>query len=401
VLALLVVCSFLCLVDRTNLSIGATDIQRDLGLDDAQLGVLLSAFFFTYAAFQLFSIAGWFADRFHVGWVLAIGFLTWTATTALSGLAHSFAMLLGLRLLLGAGESVAYPCFARILVNHFPEQRRGIANALMDASTKIGPSVGTLLGGLLILHYGWRPFFLTLGFFGVLWLVPWIKWMPRGQALETRQDPAAVPTVLELLRHRDPWATALGQFCANYYWSFLITWLPSYLEKERHFPKDKMAFFGSAAFLLIAVISVLSGVAADVWITRGGSPTVVRKTFAGTGMALATIILPVAVVRDETLGMALLFAACVAFGIYTPTIFAITQTLAGPAAAGKWTSFQNGFANLAGVAAPIATGWIVQSTGRFYLAFVLTAAIALAGAFFLVFGVGRIEQVRFRLRRAE
>jgi ACS family D-galactonate transporter-like MFS transporter len=95
--------------------------------------------------------------------------------------------------------------------------------------------------------------------------------------------------------------------------------------------------------------------------------------------------------------MALLFLACVAFGIYTPTMFAITQTLAGPLAAGKWTGLQNGFANLAGVAAPLVTGWVVESTGQFYLAFLIAAVIALAGGGFLVLGVGRIEQVKFKV----
>jgi MFS family permease len=96
--------------------------------------------------------------------------------------------------------------------------------------------------------------------------------------------------------------------------------------------------------------------------------------------------------------MALLFLACVAFGIYTPTIYAMTQTLAGPLAAGKWTGLQNGFANLAGIAAPLVTGWIVDRTGEFYLAFLVAAIVALAGAGFLVLGVGRIEQVTFRVR---
>ena len=94
--------------------------------------------------------------------------------------------------------------------------------------------------------------------------------------------------------------------------------------------------------------------------------------------------------------MVLLFCACAAFGIYTPTLFAITQTLAGPLAAGKWTGLQNGFANMAGVVAPVVTGWVVQTTGGFHLAFVLAALIALAGAAFLTIGVGRIEPVRFK-----
>ncbi|MBS1828844.1 MAG: MFS transporter [Acidobacteria bacterium] len=396
ILALLVTCSFICLVDRTNLSVAATDIQRDLRLSDSQLGLLLSGFFFTYASFQLLAISGWVADRFHVSWVLAAGLLVWSAATVLSGLAQGFVAIFGMRLLLGIGESVAYPAYARILASNYKEHHRGLANALIDASTKAGTSLGTLMGGLLILRYGWRPFFVLLGVAGLLWLIPWGLWAPRGAGMGAQRKTEGAVGVRAILRQRAAWSTALGQFCANYFWYFLITWLPGYLEKERHFPKDKMAVFGSLAFLIIGVVSVTSGWLADRWIRVGGSPTRVRKTFAGSGLALSTMILPVAVIRDESSAMALLFLACIAFGIYTPTIFAITQTLAGPLAAGKWTGLQNGFANLAGVAAPLLTGWIVQVTGGFHLAFVLAAMIALAGAGFLVLGVKRIEQVDFR-----
>jgi MFS family permease len=396
ILALLVACSFICLVDRTNLSVAATDIQRDLHLNNAQLGLLLSAFFFSYAAAQLLSIAGWLADRFHVAWVLGLGLLVWSSATVLTGFAQTFVMIFALRLALGLGESVAYPAYSRILASYFEEHHRGLANALIDAATKAGTSLGTLAGGLLILRFGWRPFFIVLGLAGLAWLIPWTLWAPRGQAMAAQKSPAGAPGVRDILLQRAAWATSLGQFCANYFWYFLITWLPGYLEKERQCSKDKMALFGSVSFLLIGIVAVASGALADRWIRSGASPTLVRKTFAGAGLALSTIILPVALVRDERAAMALLFAACIAFGLYTPTIYAITQTLAGPLAAGKWTGLQNGFANLVGVAAPLLTGWIVQVTGEFYLAFVLAAAIALAGAGFLVFGVGRIEPVRFR-----
>jgi ACS family D-galactonate transporter-like MFS transporter len=395
ILALLVASSFICLIDRTNLSVAATDIQRELHLNSYQLGWLLSAFFATYASFQLFAISGWIADRFEVCWVLAAGFLLWSAATAFTGFAGSFAAIFALRLLLGAGESVAYPAYSRILVTHFPEERRGFANALIDASTKAGPAVGTLLGGLLMVHYGWRVFFFALGGLSMLWLIPWYFWMPVGSGTGPRRDTAGVPTVLDVLKQRSAWCTALGQFCSNYFWYFLITWLPAYLENDRHFAKEKMAMFGSFAFLLIALVSVTCGWLSDFWIARGGTPTLVRKSFAGTGLALSTIILPVASVHNETSAMILLFCACAAFGIYTPTMFAITQTLAGPLAAGKWTGLQNGFANMAGIAAPVVTGWVVQSTGGFHMAFVLAALIALLGAGFLTIGVGRIEPVRF------
>jgi MFS family permease len=400
VLALLVISGLLNYIDRANLSVGATNIQAELHISDYHLGRLLGAFFITYAACQFLGIAGWLVDRFNVSWVLATGFFLWSGATAITGAATAFGVVYALRLILGIGESVAYPSYSRILANNFPEHHRGFANALIDAGTKCGPALGTLLGGLLMARFGWRVFFVALGFGSLLWLVPWFFWMPRGKGVAAREHHGEVPSFGAILRHRAAWFTALGLFCSNYFWYFLITWLPPYLEKERHFSKDKMAVVGSAAFLAISLSAIVSGWLSDRFIADGGSPTRVRKTFAGTGLLLSTIILPVCVVNDERIAMALLILACLSFGLYTANVFAITQTLAGPRAAGKWTSIQNGFANFSGVVAPWLTGWVVQQTGEFYWAFVVAAAIVLAAAGMFVFGIGRIEPVQFLPRRA-
>ena len=395
VLLLLVISGFLNYFDRSNLSAGATDIQRELGLSAYHLGLLLSAFFWTYALMQLLGLSGWLVDRFNVCWILATGFFLWSAATAITGLAQFFVVVFGLRLVLGIGESVAYPSYSRILANNFPEHHRGFANAVIDAGTKTGPALGTLLGGLLMARYGWRAFFIVLGFTSLLWLVPWILWMPRGRGVSAREDPGGIPSVASILRQRSAWASGFGLFCTNYFWYFLLTWLPPYLETARHFAKSKMAVWGALAYFAIALSAVVSGKLSDRWIARGGSPTRVRKTFAGVGLTLSTLILPVAVIKDERAAMGLLLFTCLSYGLFTSNLFAITQTLAGPRASGKWTGLQNGFGNFAGVAAPWFTGWVVQQTGQFYLAFVAAAVIVLAGAFFFVVGVGPIQQVDF------
>jgi predicted MFS family arabinose efflux permease len=207
------------------------------------------------------------------------------------------------------------------------------------------------------------------------------------------EEAGTAPSIFDVLRQRSALFTALGLFCANYFWFFLLTWLPPYLEKERRFSKTKMAYVGSLAYLLIAISSVVCGHLSDYWIARGHTPNRVRKSFAGWGLAFSALAMPVAALRNETAALALLLLACVSFGLYSSNNFAITQTLAGPRAAGKWASFQNGFGNLAGVAAPWFTGWIVERTGEFYLAFVAAAVVVLCGAACYVFGVGKIQPV--------
>ena len=394
-LVLLVISGFLNYFDRSNLSVGAGQIQRELHLDALQLGMLLSAFFWTYALMQVLLIAGWLVERFNVCWILAGGFFLWSGATAVTGAARTFSVMFGLRLLLGVGESIAYPSYSRLLANYFPEERLGVANALIDAGTKLGPALGTLLGGWLMIVYGWRVFFVGLGAGSLIWLIPWLLWMPRGKGAEMREHPESMPGAWDILRQRAAVCTALGLFCSNYFWYFLVTWLPLYLQNERHFSTGRMTAVASSAYFAIALSATASGWLSDHLIARGSPANRVRKTFAGIGLTLSTIILPVAIVKDPGVATVLLLVACFCFGLYTANVFAITQTLAGPRASGKWTSLQNGFANFAGGTAPWLTGWIVKETGEYYWAFVVAAAVALASAGFYVVGIRRIEPVKW------
>src|SRR5436305_10796785 len=161
VLILLACSVFINYIDRGNLSIAAPLLKGELHISDAQLGLLLSAFFWTYAAFQI--VSGWLVDRFNVNWVIAGGFFLWSAATAATGFVRGFAALVVLRLILGIGESVAYPSYSKILARHFPEYHRGFANALIDAGSKCGPAVGTLVIGVLMTQYGWLQLVIVFG----------------------------------------------------------------------------------------------------------------------------------------------------------------------------------------------------------------------------------------------
>lgn len=388
-------------IDRGTLSMAATNIQSDLHLTNTQLGQLLAAFFWTYAICQFSYIAGWLADRLNVVWVLGCGVALWSIATGACGFAHSFLMMFVFRLALGAGECVAYPSYSRVIVNCFPAHRRGLSNGTIDAASKTGPAIGALLGGLFIGRFGWRVFFIVLGVVGLLWLIPWIKWRPQSPRLRAGFRHESPVDLKDLLRQPDLWWTTLALFCSNYVWYFLITWLPPYLEKERGLPKEKMAWISAIAYLAIAISSMASGWLSDHWIARGASATRVRKAFAGAGLTLSTSLVAVAVIDNAVIAIGILMFACAAFGIYASNTFAISQTLAGPAAAGRWTSVQNGIGNLAGVAAPWLTGWLVDRSGRFYVAFLVTAMMALASALTYVFALGRIEPVKFRTTALE
>ena len=390
ILILMVVSVAINYIDRTSLSTAAPLLGReaDLAITPAKMGVLLSAFFWTYACLQL--VSGWLVDRHGVRWVMAIGFFVWSAATAATGLVHGFATLLCLRLLLGAGESVAYPCYSKIIAGNFAEHQRGLANSLIDAGTKFGPALGILAGGILMERYGWRPVFIALGLGSLLWLPAWFAWMPHGHAA-ARATESSGPGFAAICAQRQAWATFIGHFSGNYLWYFLITWLPSYLVKERGFSMSTMAYVGALAFFVTGITTILTGALADRAIAAGATPTKVRKTCVITGLTLATSVVAVTLVHGSVASMACLMFACIAYGVFASSHWAIPQTIAGPVAAGKWTGLQNCLANLAGVAAPAITGFAVEKTGHFFWAFAICSAVVLVGAAAYAFLLGPVE----------
>src|SRR6266568_312755 len=270
VLFLLSVSVLINYIDRSNLSIAADLIKGELRISDLQLGALLSAFFWTYGCMQI--PAGWLADRFDVKWVFATGFLVWSAATAATGLMHGFAALIAIRVILGIGESVAFPSYSKILSTHFSEGRRGSANAAIVAGLAIGPAIGMVVGGTVVARFGWRPFFLVLGLGSLLCLAPWLIWMPRQPRIIAHATECQIG-ILDILVQRSAWGTCAGQFCINYCLYFLVTWLPSYLLRGRHFSMDRMASVGGLIFLLFAISSMIMGKMSDRWIAAGASAT--------------------------------------------------------------------------------------------------------------------------------
>ena len=391
-LVLLALSMFISFIDRGNLSVAAPLLKNELGLSATQLGILLSSFFWTYASFQM--VSGWLVDRFDVGWVIAIGFFLWSAATSVTGFVHGFAALIAVRLALGVGESVAFPSYCKILSRHFPEAQRGFANALIIAGFGCGPAFGALLGGTLMAKFGWRPFFIILGLVSMLWLIPWLRWRPRevqAQASALLQAPA----ISQILRQRSVWGTCAGLFSGNYVLYFLLTWLPSYLVQERHLSMQTMGLTSGVVYLLIAVSALICGWLSDRQIVAGVSPTRVRKTYTAAGMAVIAVFLPGCVMAGPFLALAMLIVASIAYGAYSSNLWAVTQTLAGPQAAGRWTGFQNLVGNLAGVLAPAITGFIVDRTGHFFGAFALTAVISLLGSVAWIFAVGPLKEVNW------
>lgn len=385
-LGLLVISVCINYADRGNLGVAAKSIETELHFSQENLGTLLGSFFLTYAAFQL--IAGKAIDRWNVNWVYALGFLLWSAATGLTGLMSSFPAILCLRLILGAGEAVAYPAYSKIISAVFPERLRGTANALIDAGSKVGPALGVMLGVKLLNRFTWRGMFIVIAAASLLWLIPWCFIVPKLAVKRLAKASIWSPDYRLLLQNRKVWGTILGLFGANYGWYFLLSWLPYYLENERKYTGDRLAFIGSLPFWAVAASSMTLGLVADALIRRGYEPGRVRQSIVSIGLlSCCAFILPAVLVQDQTLSIVLLILACISMGGFSSNHWALTQRLSGVEAAGKWTGLENCFGNTAGFAASYISGLSLRHTHSFVFAFSVVAVsllLSVAGYWFVI-----------------
>jgi MFS family permease len=394
VVGLIALSVFINYVDRGNLATAAPLVKDEFGLSNTQIGLLLSAFFWSYTPGQL--LAGWLAEKINAYRTLALGLAVWSLATAATGLAVGFSMLIVLRLILGLGESVAFPCSAKLFAQHLPTRRLGSANGLLSCGLALGPAFGTFAGGLLMAHVGWRPVFLLFGLASALWLIPWRMATRQASLRADAGEDGVAPSFFAILMQPRAWGSSLGHFCANYSLYFIISWLPLYLVKARGFTVAEMAEIGGVVYVINAVSAQAAGWLSDRWMSAGASDTRVRKTFAmGASVGCAACMLACAWGGTTTALIGLVLAG-VCLGFCAPTMYAIAQTLAGPRAGGKWMALQNCIANFAGIIGPIVTGIVVDRTGRFDMAFVIAAAVAIVGALAWGVMIGRVEAVRWR-----
>lgn len=380
-------------VDRGAISIAAPLMKPELGLSATKYGLAVSAFFWIYAPIQ-FGI-GWSIDRFCVYRLLAAGVALWALSTFLTGFVGGLAVLVALRLGLGLGEAFTFPAAAKIIARHVPADQRGMANAAIAMGIAFGPALGTFAGGLIAAHYGWRPIFLLFGAITLLWVVPWLKaarslpsYQPQG-----REEPTPV---MPILKSRAVWSMGLVHFTATYCLYFAVIWFPLYMVQRQGMSMERMTLIVTTGFVAQGVAAFIYGWLSDKW-TRSGRD---EGTFRRWTMIVAQALLAAAIYAlMSARGEASLTFWMVFIGITNASggvnLYAVAQIFAGPRATGGFVGIQNGLGNLSGIIGPIATGMIIDASGGYDLAFMLTAAVAAVGALGWAFMVPPIRQIDF------
>ena len=389
-MGLLFTASLINYLDRATVSYALPLISADLHLGPQTKGVLLSAFFWSYAFMQV--PIGLAADRFNLRWVYAGAFALWSLAQGLTGLAGTLGALIGFRIVLGIGESIYLPGGTKIVSVLFSSKERGLPSGLFDFGTRTGLVMEGLLIPWLLVHYGWRRTFMFVGFTALLWLIPWFAVFPsKLMGQKTRPaGPAAVGSRRLLPKihfNRNLLGICLGFFCFDYYWYLLLTWLPDYLVEVRHLTILRAGLYAALPYLVFGVSEPIGGWIADRLIRRGWDETRTRKGIVTMAFVTGLLLIPAARVESAEAALALIIGASLV-GLSTGNLLVILQSCAPHEEVGVWTGFENFAGNIGGILAPLLTGFLISRTGSYSPGFILAALVLVTGllSYWLIVG---------------
>ncbi|AOJ35209.1 MFS transporter [Burkholderia metallica] len=397
-------------IDRANLAIAAPSIRADLGLDAVGMGLVLSAFFWTYAFLQL--PAGWFIDKVGVRVSLALAVGWWSVFTVATGAARGLAQLVGVRLMLGVGEAAAIPSFAKVAFNWFPRSERGLASSIFDSGSRVGSALSLPLVAWLISIVGWRGSFAITGGIGIVWALAW--WFvyrdperyraiapdavdallaQRGAPIVAAATDGPKVSWLDLFRYRTVWGMMIGLFCLNFAIYFFITWFPSYLLQSRGFSLASLGTWGMLPALLAIPGGWLGGYVSDSLFRRGWSATAARKTCLVLGMLLSSSIALSAFVENVWACLGLFALAYASLSFAGANVWTLVGEVAPtPAHVASLGGIQNFAGNLAGIFITTFTGVMLSITkGSFVVPLAVAGALCVVGALSYLFVVGKVE----------
>jgi ACS family D-galactonate transporter-like MFS transporter len=388
IVGLLFTASVINYFDRATIAFALPLISRDLQLGPEAKGLLLSAFFWSYTAMQI--PIGVLSDRVNLRWLYAAAFALWSVAQGLIGFAGGLHALIAFRVLLGIGESIYLPGGSKIVSLLFRPSERGLPSGLFDAGTRTGLVIEGVAVPWLLVHYGWRATFSVVGFAALLWLIPWFALTPRGlrapaRTVEERASTAS--SVRSLITNRNLVGVCLGFFCFDYYWYFLVNWLPDYLVTARGLTILRAGIYAALPYFVFGASEPLGGWIADRLVARGWTETRARKTIITVAFLTGLLLVPAARVTSPVAAVALIIGGCFV-GLATANLLVVLQACAPRHAIGLWTGIYNTVGNLAGILSPIVTGVLIERSGSYTPPFLLAAALIALGplAFWVIVG---------------
>jgi MFS transporter, ACS family, D-galactonate transporter len=401
-------------LDRSNLSVAAAGLGEELKLSSVELGLIFSAFGWSYAALQI--PGGLLADRVAPRVLYAACLMTWSLATVAQGFAKGFVSLFGFRLATGAFEAPSYPINNRIVTSWFPDNERASAIALFVSGQFIGLAFLTPVLVALQVHAGWRGLFIVTGLIGFVWGIVWylfyrdpldhprvnkaeLDYIEKGGGVFKKKVSEKISAWRkedwqQVFSNRTLWGVYIGQFCVNATLWFFLTWFPTYLVQYRGLNFIKSGYLASIPFLSACAGLLLSGFISDNLITKGKSVGMARKTPIIIGLLLSGSIVGANYV-DET-PLIIFFMSLAFFGAGMALISWVFVSLLSPKhLIGLTGGIFNFMGNLASIVVPIVIGYLA-SGGNFKPALVFIGGLGIIGACSYIFLVGKIERLEAR-----
>jgi len=338
---------------------------------------------------------GIFADRVNLRWLYAGAFTLWSVSQGLIGFAAGLGALIAFRVLLGIGEAIYLPGGSKIVSLFFRPSERGLPCGLFDFGTRTGLVIEGVMVPWMLTHYGWRTTFAVVGFSALAWLVPWLMITPKrlhGKAagMVAVQGPGFWRSAFRLATNRNLLGICLGFFCFDYYWYFLVNWLPDYLVTSRGLTILKAGIYASLPYLVFGVSEPIGGWIADRLVNAGWSETRARKGIVTVAFLTGLMLIPAARVNSPGAAVVLIIGGCLV-GLATGYLLVILQSCAPHAEVGLWTGVYNFVGNIAGILSPLITGYLIEKTGSYTPPFVLAAALIAVGPLAFWFIVGELK----------
>jgi MFS transporter, ACS family, D-galactonate transporter len=385
--------------DRVNLSIAHDALQSTFGISDVVFGYLLSSYSWTYAAMQLPS--GALLDRFGVRRVMIVAVLLWALASGLAAIAPTILLLFAARFLLGVGEAPTFPAYAKAIGLWFPERQRGVPTATFDAAAKLSIGLGTPILGLILLRYGMRANFATTAVLSLLFagLFAFIYRDPRPNETtheEKLEITARKVPLLPLLRQRKILGAALGSGAYNYCFYLLLTWMPFYLQRGLKMTAHNAVLWSAVPWLVAAVAGFgIGGVLVDKLLHHGADANRVRRFVLIIGTSFGLFVLAPVYLHQPRIVLICLTLALSGLAAASPVVWTLPSLLAPHSAAGRVGGIMNLSNQIAGITAPIVTGYISGWTHSFAGAFLVAGVILVLGIASYIFLLGRIERIHF------
>ena len=394
--------------DRISLSVAGPQLERAFHLTSVDLGVLFSAFFWSYALLQI--PVGLVVDRLGVARVGRWSTFLWSVAQVLTACAGGFAGVFLARLLLGIAEAPSFPASSKATGYWFPRAERALSTALYDVGAKFSNVIGVPLVALAVVRLGWRWGFVVVAVLSFAYFVVFCRMYrdpsrhPRltgaeraylaGHGAEPEgQSPETTAGMLGyLLSTRKVWGLVIGFGAYGYSFNLFLTWLPDYLVHTMHRSILTSAGFAAIPWACASVADLLvGGWLIDFLVRRGRDETRVRKVVLIIGMCTGLAVLGATATARPGVALMWISIALTGLSAAAPVAWSLPSLIAPRGGVGSIGGIMNFANNMMGVVAPIITGYVVGRTRSFTAAFLVAGIVLLAGIASFIFLLGRIE----------